>query len=102
MHFSFTHRFIVSFIHSFFHFIIKQATTCFAGSETIQLESGETKPISAISVGDRVLAADAAGKTSYAAVVAVPHAKNDIKAVFSHIASVSGKVYTFSPFFFFN
>ena len=33
---------------------------CFAGSETLHLESGEVRAISDVRVGDRVLAADAA------------------------------------------
>ena len=41
---------------------------CFAGTETVQLESGDIKAIADVRVGDRVLAASAAGKTSYSEV----------------------------------
>lgn len=57
--------------------IIAQATTlsnsspskaCFAGSERVRLESGRSKFLSDVCVGDRVLVADAAGKTSFSEV----------------------------------
>jgi Hint module len=41
---------------------------CFAGTETVQLESGGIKAIADIVVGDRVLAASALGKASYSEV----------------------------------
>ena len=41
---------------------------CFAGTETVQLESGDIKAIADIVVGDRVLAASALGKTSFSEV----------------------------------
>ena len=64
---------------------------CFAGSETLNLESGETKLVSDIRVGDRVLAADAAGQTSYSDVVFVPHRANNDDALFTHITTTSGR-----------
>jgi Hint module len=63
---------------------------CFAGSETVSLESGEVKFISDIRTGDRVLAADAAGRTSYSDVVFVPHRANSDDALFTHITTASG------------
>ena len=65
--------------------------SCFAGSETLHLESGEVKSISDIKVGDRVLAADAAGRTSYSDVVFVPHRANSDDALFTHITTASGR-----------
>jgi Hint module len=41
---------------------------CFAGSESVRLESGRSKFISDVLVGDRVLVADATGKTSFSEV----------------------------------
>ena len=49
------------------------------------------KSISDIRVGDRVLAADAAGRTSYSDVVFVPHRANNDDALFTHISTASGR-----------
>ena len=64
---------------------------CFAGSETVRLESGEDRPISHIMSGDRVLAADALGKISFSEVVFVPHKANRDTALFVHITTASGR-----------
>ena len=64
---------------------------CFAGSETLHLESGEVRFISDIRVGDRVLAADAAGRMTYSDVVFVPHKANNDDALFTHITTASGR-----------
>jgi hypothetical protein len=64
---------------------------CFAGSETLHLESGEVRAISDVRVGDRVLSADAAGRTSYSDVVYVPHRANSDDALFTHITTASGR-----------
>jgi acid phosphatase type 7 len=45
--------------------------SCFAGTETVELESGSLKYISDVQVGDRVLAAAATGKTSFSEVQCV-------------------------------
>ena len=42
--------------------------SCFAGTETVQLESGDIKVIADVRVGDRVLAASATGMTSFSEV----------------------------------
>ena len=65
--------------------------SCFAGSETVRLESGEVRAISDVRVGDRVLSADAAGRTSYSDVVYVPHRANSDDALFTHITTASGR-----------
>ena len=65
--------------------------SCFAGSETLHLESGEVRAISDVRVGDRVLSADAAGRTSYSDVVFMPHRANSDDAFFSHITIASGR-----------
>jgi Hint module len=44
------------------------ANTCFAGSERVTLEFGRSKVLSDVRVGDSVLVADAAGKTSFSQV----------------------------------
>ena len=71
--------------------------SCFAGSETLHLESGEVKSISDIRVGERVLAADAAGQTSYSDVVFVPHGANNDVALFTHITTASGRDIKMTP-----
>ena len=70
---------------------------CFAGSETLSLESGEVRAISDIKVGDRVLSADAAGRTSYSDVVFVPHRVNSDDALFTHITTASGRDIKMTP-----
>ena len=64
---------------------------CFAGTEIVRLESGEDRQISLITAGDRVLAADAAGKISFSEVVFVPHRANRDTAMFVHITTASGR-----------
>ena len=46
----------------------EKKSSCFAGSETLLLESGASRPISEISVGDRILAADSIGRTAFTEV----------------------------------
>jgi predicted extracellular nuclease len=70
---------------------------CFAGSETLSLESGEVRAISDVRVGDRVLSADAAGRTSYSDVVFVPHRANSDDALFTHIITASGRDIKMTP-----
>jgi hypothetical protein len=71
--------------------------SCFAGSETLHLESGEVRAISDVRVGDRVLSADAAGRTSYSDVVFVPHRANRDDALFTHITTASGRDIKMTP-----
>jgi len=73
------------------------ALLCFAGSESVLLESGASKLLSEVVVGDRVLAASAAGKTLFSPVVAIPHALNDVVAVFQHISTDSGRDIKLTP-----
>ena len=70
---------------------------CFAGSETVHLESGEVRVMSDVRVGDRVLAADAAGRTSYSDVVFVPHRANNDDALFTLITTASGRDIKMTP-----
>ena len=64
---------------------------CFAGSETVKLESGEDRQISQIVAGDRVLSADVKGRLTFSEVVFVPHSANRDSAVFVHITTASGR-----------
>jgi hypothetical protein len=64
------------------------SSSCFAGSETIAMESGETKLISEVAVGDRVLAySTKTNSPVYSDVVSVPHAENEVSALFTHIST---------------
>jgi Hint module len=65
--------------------------SCFAGSESVTLQSGEMKPISEVRAGDRVLAADASRETVFSEVVFVPHASNADKTIFTHITTTQGR-----------
>ena len=49
------------------------------------------KFISEVRVGDRILASDALGQTSYSDVVFVPHSANTYSTVFKHITTVKGR-----------
>ncbi len=64
--------------------------TCFAGSEMVTLESGLSKPIADVVVGDRVLASNAQGVFTYSDVIAVPHAKNNYRVMFNEISLTNG------------
>ena len=66
------------------------SSTCFAGSETVTLESGVSKLIADVVVGDRVLASTAQGAFVYSDVIAVPHAKNNDRVIFNEISLVNG------------
>lgn len=68
------------------------SSSCFAGSETVALASGETRAISEINLGDEIAVATMDGTfAGYSPVIAVPHAKNSIKASFAQISTVSGR-----------
>jgi Hint module len=63
---------------------------CFAGSETVRLEHGEAKLISAVRAGDIVLSADSDGQTFFSEVVFVPHGPNNQRSLFTHISTAAG------------
>jgi len=67
-----------------------ETATCFAGSEMVSLESGVSKPIADVVVGDRVLAANGQGALVYSDVIAVPHAKNNDRVMFNEISLANG------------
>ena len=70
---------------------------CFAATELITLEGGSTLPISAIKVGDRVLASNSVGVTIYTDVIAIPHAHNDIVGDFVEIVTLTGRSLRITP-----
>jgi len=67
------------------------AASCFSGSDTVTLESGATKPLSEVRVGDKILSADSKGELSFSGVVALPHGANEDAAIFFDVATVGGK-----------
>jgi Hint module len=69
----------------------KTVATCFAGSETLRVESKGDRLIADIRIGDRVLAADAAGRTFYSDVVFLPHGPNKDSALFVQITTAHGR-----------
>ena len=72
-------------------------SSCFAGSETVQMETGDIKLISEVIVGDRVLAADSTGALLYSTVVYLPHQKNDVVTNFVQITTESGRTVKMTP-----
>ena len=68
----------------------EETAVCFAGSEMVTLQSGVSKPIADVVVGDRVLAANAQGALRFSDVIAVPHAKNNDRVVFNEISLANG------------
>lgn len=64
---------------------------CFSGSDSVSLEGGETKLISEVNVGDRILTADGKGALSYADVVFIPHTANTETASFVELITEKGQ-----------
>ena len=74
------------------------SSSCFAGSETVMLASGNVKTLSTVQVGDAVAVASMDGAfAGYSPVIAVPHAANTIKATFAQIVTVSGRDIKMTP-----
>jgi hypothetical protein len=75
------------------------SSSCFAGSETVLLESGAYKSIADVRVGDRILAAaDASGKDAiFSDVVYVPHAANNYPTSYVHLVTASGRDIKMTP-----
>lgn len=67
------------------------SSTCFAGSEVVHLESGETKSIADVIVGDSIKVFSTDTKdTLFSEVIAVPHGRNSIITDFQHIVTEHG------------
>ena len=65
--------------------------SCFAGTETVLLKSGETRAIHEIEVGDFILAGNTHGQTTFSEVIYIPHVVNKQKTIFVQITSESGR-----------
>ena len=70
---------------------------CFTADSTVQLESGATKIMAELKVGDKILSSDAAGKLSYSEVAFLPHGPNTKRADFVAVTTESGKVVKATP-----
>ena len=76
---------------------VESRKSCFAGSETVLLESGETRAISLVQVGDRVLAANAHHDTMFSEVIFIPHGTNMESTIFVHLTTVSNRDVKMTP-----
>lgn len=71
---------------------------CFHGDDTVALESGGTKAIKEVEVGDRILTADESGELAFSDVVFVPHAAGNTRATaFIELTLASGKTVRPTP-----
>ena len=70
---------------------------CFAGSETVLLESGETRALSEVSVGDRVQVVGADGALKFSEVVFLPHSANTDRTTFTELQMASGNTLRATP-----
>ena len=83
------------------------STSCFAGSETVELRDGSVKALQDVQVGDEVRVASISGADvalgsgtscprtlhlDYSPVVSIPHSVNMIKTVFKSLVMRSGRV----------
>lgn len=74
------------------------SSSCFAGSETVELLSGDFKSLDEVKVGDQVLVASLDGKTtSFSPVIVVPHGQNKDAATFINIVTQSGREVKMTP-----
>jgi len=73
---------------------VPQISSCFAGSETVQLERGDTISMSDVVLGDRILSADDTGALSFSDVIHIPHAKNDAVIPFLKISTEGNRSLT--------
>ena len=65
--------------------------SCFASTEQVALESGHTKAMADVQVGDRVLTVNAKGEQVFSDVVYLPHGRNEEQTTFAQIATESGR-----------
>ena len=66
--------------------------SCFAGTETVQLVSGDVKSIETVKMGDEILVSSLDGKKfSYSPVIAIPHGRNSESTIFTTLNIQSGR-----------
>jgi len=64
---------------------------CFSADDEVTLESGLSKRLSDLKVGDRILSADKTGDLSFSDVVFLPHGLNHKTATFIELTTATGK-----------
>jgi hypothetical protein len=64
---------------------------CFHGSGAVLLESGESKTLAELSLGDVIKTSDGVGNFFFSPVLTLPHAKNDELAAFLTLTTETGK-----------
>jgi hypothetical protein len=77
-------------------------SSCFSAFETVLLESGETKLITEVAIGDRILTASSSSSPAtttlaYSDVVFIPHKANRIRSSFLHLSTHAGKDIKMTP-----
>ena len=65
--------------------------SCFHGNGTVLLESGASKRLSELNIGDRIKTSDDKGEFSFSPVVTLPHKKNTEAAAFLTLTTETGK-----------
>jgi len=70
---------------------ISMPGACFHGDGTVLLETGLTKRLSELSLGDRIQTSDGQGGFSFNPVTTLPHANNTERAVFLILTTETGK-----------
>jgi hypothetical protein len=65
---------------------------CFAGSESLLLESGDRVSIENVKLGDRIQVAAFDGTLQYADVIVIPHEKNNRKTSFIELITADGSL----------
>ena len=74
----------------------KKGASCFAGTETLLLESGESIAIKDVQVGDRVQVVSRYGALDFADVIYIPHKENNERVTFTNIDTKDGSL-TLTP-----
>jgi hypothetical protein len=80
-----------------FYWNLDDSNSCFAMSETVLLESGATKAISDVEVGDAIQVVSADGSLAFSEVVFLPHGANTQRALFAELELASGNSLRATP-----
>ena len=70
---------------------------CFPGESEVRLESGRTTTMSRLSLSDRVLTVDAAGRFAYSPVFMFLHRDADLVTSFYTVETAAGRTITLTP-----
>jgi hypothetical protein len=71
--------------------------SCFHGDGTVLLESGTTKKLSKLSIGDVIKTSNRQGEFSFNPVLKLPHAENSETATFLNLTTETGKSVFMTP-----